>query len=56
MWIVQTGRGKSSYSNRYTLASASEADFWYSGLNTYGGHKKRIINPEGKVTRRYISS
>jgi len=51
-WIVQDGYRKGKYSNRYTLDTEREAYFWFNGINTHSGYKKRLISPAGKVVAR----
>ena len=55
MWKVQTGKNrKSSYVTRYSFEDANErqAVLYYNSLNTFGGGKKRLINPDGKIVVR----
>lgn len=54
-WRVQVGKGRSHYRTRYTLNSQGQAERYYDGLNTHSGHKKRLVAPDGKIMRRYIS-
>lgn len=55
MWVVQTGKDKSAYSNRYVVETESAALFWYFGINTHSGYKKRLVSPDGTIVKRYIS-
>jgi hypothetical protein len=55
-WRVQTGYGKGQYRNRYTLNSEDAASRYYDCINTHSGYKKRLVNPNGKIVRRYIST
>lgn len=56
-WRVQVGKGKSSYKDRYTFADDQEerAKLFYNSLNTHGGHKKRLVNPDGVVIWRVLT-
>lgn len=54
-FLVQSGYGRGSYETRYALDTLGEAVRWYEGINTHSGHKKRLVDPEGKVLDRYIS-
>jgi hypothetical protein len=48
-WLVQTGRGKGSYSTRYTFkgeAGLHHAWFYYKSINIGNGYKKRLLSPE----------
>lgn len=54
-WRVQVGKGKGHYRDRYLLNSQGAAERYYDCLNTHSGHKKRLVAPDGKVVRRYIS-
>lgn len=55
-FVVQTGKGRGAYEVRYALDTLGEAEFWYAGLNTHSGYKKRLVDTVArKVLRRYIS-
>lgn len=54
MWEVQTGKGKGKYAPRYSFDNALEAWYWYRGLNTHSGHKKRLLH-DGRVVARCLS-
>lgn len=41
-YTVETGRGASAYTARYTFDRFSQAFLWYAALNTHSGHKKRL--------------
>ena len=50
IWQVQiskTPNSKSGYKNRFTLDKASQAIFYYHGINIGRGYKKRLIKIEG---------
>jgi hypothetical protein len=55
-WRVQTGYGKGQYKTRYTLNSEDVAGRYYDCLNIHSGYKKRLVSPDGKIVRRYISN
>jgi hypothetical protein len=58
MWEVQTGKGKGKYAPRYTFDNALEAWYWYRGINTHSGHKKRLLRHDGglvTVVARHLS-
>jgi hypothetical protein len=57
MWRVQVGKGRSSYRDKYTFASDQpvRAYMHYECLNTHSGHKKRLVNPDGKVVLRQLT-
>ena len=43
-FLVQVGRGKSSYTTRYTIiGSLSQAVMYYNGVNIGNGYKKRLV-------------
>lgn len=55
-YLIQVGKDKGAYKNRYIVSSWEQAFRYYSGLNIHSGYKKRLIrNPGGKVIARYIS-
>lgn len=54
-WRVQTGYGKGQYRTRYTLNSEGAAGRYYECISTHSGYKKRLVSPDGRVVRRYIS-
>lgn len=54
-WRVQVGKGKGHYRTRYTLNSQAYAQRYYDCINTHSGYKKRLVSPDGKIVRRYIS-
>lgn len=58
MYVVQVGKGKGSYSNRYTfpLDESSQAAFHYRCINIGNGYKKRLIDTStNKVLAREAS-
>jgi len=55
MYRVQVGKGKGSYTTRYSVDTWYNAIFWYNGINVHSGYKKRIINQDGKVLARMIT-
>jgi glutathione peroxidase-family protein len=54
-WKVQTGKGKSAYTTKYTLPNEYRAWANYHALNTFNGYKKRLIDPNGRVVARFVS-
>lgn len=57
-WLVQVGFGnKGRYTTKYSFkgGSPSRAMLYYYGLNVHSGHKKRLVNPEGKVIDRVLT-
>ncbi len=42
-WIVQVGKGKGSYQDRYSLKTPYEAMYYYNAINIGRGYKKRLI-------------
>lgn len=56
MYQIQCGKGKSAYKVRYSFDTLAQATFWYLGINTHSGYKKRLVQVEtGNVIARYIS-
>lgn len=55
MYTVETGKGRSAYTTKWTFSTFNQALAWYCGLNTHSGYKKRLVTPEGKVYHRVIS-
>jgi hypothetical protein len=55
LWRVQVGKGRSSYKTRYAVVARTEAVFLFNCLNTHSGHKKRLIDPEGRVVARVLT-
>lgn len=55
VYHIQVGKGKGSYQTRYSVKGWNRAVFWYNGLNTHSGHKKRLIDCNGEVLARVIT-
>jgi hypothetical protein len=55
MYRIQVGKNKSAYKDRYVVATEGAAFWWFNGLNTHSGYKKRIVNPDGKVIARVLT-
>ena len=55
MWKVQVGKGKGAYTTKYALPTEQRAVFHYRCLNIFGGYKKRLVDPSGRVVARFIS-
>lgn len=56
-WRVQVGYGRGSYRDRYVFAhnERNRAVLHFNCLNTHSGHKKRLIDPDGRVVARVIT-
>jgi hypothetical protein len=55
-YVIQIGRNKSKYSNKWSFDNLNQAIMWYNGLNIWNGYKKRILDrTTNKVIERYIS-
>jgi len=49
LFIVQVGKGKSAYQNRYTFTgNLPQAVQYYNGINIGRGYKKRLVMPSAK--------
>jgi hypothetical protein len=55
MWKVQTSKGKGSYLTRYTFETKDQAILYYDSIVVHSGHKKRLLDPMGKVVARTIT-
>lgn len=44
-FLVQVGKGKSSYKTRYKFTNPGQAFLYYQGLNVHSGYKKRLLMP-----------
>lgn len=54
-WEVQVGFGRGAYKLKYNCTSSAKAIFWFNGLNTHSGYKKRLVDANGRVIARVIT-
>lgn len=52
---VQVGKGRGSYTNKYSFQKLNLALRWYYCIVCHSGGKKRVIDENGKVIERFIS-
>ena len=49
LFLVQVGKGKSSYGTRYVFTgNLQQAVMYYNGINIGNGYKKRLLMPSSK--------
>lgn len=58
-WLVQVGKGKGSYKNKYDFKNdlgspSGRPVFYYSCLNTHSGHKKRLVRINNETGERKV--
>lgn len=56
MFYVETGKGKSKYTKRYSFTEEYKAWFHYACINSFNGYKKRLVTSEGKVLARLLTT